>query len=86
LQASFFFDEFKIEPAANPGAVESVDKDNYIVVASHGVITITGNSNPADVYSIAGVLVSHGRNSVEVPQGIYIVKVGSVSRKIIVTD
>jgi hypothetical protein len=86
LASQFFFDEFKIEPAANPGAVESVDKDNYIVVASHGVITITGNSNPADVYSIAGVLVSHGRNSVEVPQGIYIVKVGSVSRKIIVTD
>ncbi len=61
--------------------------DNTVVNVANGSINVAGNNGAAvAVYSVDGRLVSlsQGNVSINVPAGVYMVKVGSTVNKVVV--
>jgi hypothetical protein len=77
----------------------ALDKIKFVGTKADGVETISNKANAlsaygvagkiivdraADVYTIAGAYVGKVQSSIEVPAGVYIVKAGSIAKKVLV--
>ena len=90
--ASGWQDFYKIEETDNfPSSCGITFAPNYLVTASNGTITINNPSNTpvsVGVYTLNGSLITQGKVTDQldfvVPQGIYLVKVGNKTYKIII--
>ncbi|MCH4156926.1 MAG: hypothetical protein LKF31_11555 [Muribaculaceae bacterium] len=74
-----------IEGANVPTGVEGVAVANVSIVGGEGMITISGATNGV-IYDITGRTVAsvNGDSTVNVPAGVYIVKAGTITKKVAV--
>ena len=74
---------FDLEPDKVTTGVEKISLDNEVKIASgEGYVTILGGEGA--IYSIDGKLLATGNGYIAVPAGIYIVKAGQITKKIVV--
>lgn len=87
-QAANGWKEFGNIVGADLSGIEDAKTDKVAVKAYNGAIEVTGTAygTPVDVYSINGSLVRSGAGgqTIDVPAGIYIVKVGGQAFKTVV--
>lgn len=73
--------------AGNPGdaAIAGVESDSPVGISGGDAVVISGSELPAEVYSLTGVRVYSGDSRrIELPSGLYIVKVGDRTVKVAV--
>ncbi len=87
-QAANGWNKFGRIVGADLSGIDEAKTDMVAVKAGNGTIEVTGSAygTPVDIYSINGSLVRHGAGSqpIDVPAGIYIVKVGGQAFKTVV--
>lgn len=76
--------KYLFEPAKSSVVSVDTDKSDLRISVENRCIKVSGTEDDIEVYSINGILVSRGLQEVEVPSGIYVVKVGNEARKVIV--
>lgn len=81
LASQWNFDKFTIAYVKAYTGVNNVNADNVKVYAANGAIYV---SAPAKVYNLTGQFIGNTSSSIEVPAGVYVVKVGSKAKKVFV--
>ena len=71
-----------VSETAPSDGISAVEADGITVIANAGAITVTGTED-VKVYNLGGSLIGTGASN-EVPAGMYIVKAGDVTQKVIV--
>ena len=78
-------DEVPVTLSAGQAGIGSIDADSNIRIYGGAQISIEGTDADATVYNLQGATVYAGpRRTIELPAGLYIVKVASVTTKVIV--
>lgn len=72
---------FKVDDATS---VECVEGSNVEVIAGVGEISVLGNVDSVEVYSVTGVLISQDETHIECQPGIYIVCVDGEAIKVVI--
>jgi hypothetical protein len=82
LCSQWAFDKIKFIGTKADGVESVADKANALkAYGTTGRIIV---DRVADVYTIAGAYVGKAQSSIEVPAGVYIVKAGSLAKKVLV--
>lgn len=79
---------YAVVSSKNVGAVDNIIADGsmFQVNVTPGTITVSGSTTPVSVWSLSGYKAAtlQGDGSVKVPAGIYVVRCGDQSRKVVV--
>lgn len=79
---------YAVVSSKNVGAVDNIIADGsmFQVNVTPGTITVSGSTSPVSVWSLSGYEAAtlQGDGSVKVPTGIYVVRSGDQSRKVVV--
>ncbi|NCA78753.1 MAG: DUF4465 domain-containing protein [Sphingobacteriia bacterium] len=82
----FTIDQLKVR-VPKMTALNSMEKEQLAIYTHHDYIEVTGTTEPVEIYSIQGVKILSSReqtiSTIALPSGVYIVKYGTQSLKII---
>lgn len=85
LVKSLSIDNVSLKKENTSSSVSLVKSENIVVAVSNDVVRIAGTRESATIYNLGGAKVYEGTDrDISLPRGVYIVRIGTVAKKVIV--